>query len=454
MRITAGELAELLGADFPEGLSRALVLEDVTTDSRQVTPGQLFLALKGDKFDGADYAATALQQGAGLALVQRPAPELGERQLVVPDTLAALARLTHWWRRQMPAQVVAVTGSAGKTTTKDLIAAICMEAGPTVATLATENNEIGVPKTLLRLRPEDCYCVLEFGMRGRGQIRQLAEVACPAVGVITLIGDAHLGLLGSREAIAESKAELLPVLGTSGTAILNADDFFFPLLKGMCDGNVISFGFAEGAQVRCLEVLEEALGHVRARVQLADDAIELTVPLPGRHNLANALAAAAAGLALGMTPGQIKTGIEGYGGLEMRGEIIAGPNGSVLINDAYNANPTSMAAGLQMLKGAAGRKVLVFGDMLELGEAGPAAHREVGRLAARVPVTLLVTIGELAAFAAETAAELGVEVRVANTPEEAAEALGPRLQPGDTVLIKGSRGMALERTVRQLLDAQ
>jgi UDP-N-acetylmuramoyl-tripeptide--D-alanyl-D-alanine ligase len=454
MKTTAGELAELLGADVPEGLSRALVIEDVTTDSRQVTRGQLFIGLKGDKFDGTDYAAAALQQGAALAVVERHVPELGERQLVVPDTLAALGRIAQRWRAKMPARVIAVTGSAGKTTTKDLIAAVCMEAGPTVATLATENNEIGVPKTLLRLREEDQFCVLEFGMRGPGQIKQLAEMARPEVGVITVIGDAHLGLLGSREAIAQSKAEMLQVLGASGTAVLNADDFFFPLLKGMCDCRVVSFGEHEAADVRCLAVLEESLSHVRARVQICEDIIELKAPLPGRHNLANALAAAAVGLALCLTPGQIKTGIESYGGLEMRGEIIAGPNGAVLINDAYNANPTSMAASLEMLKSAAGRKLVVFGDMLELGEAGPEAHREVGRLAAQAAVTLLVTIGELAAQAADVAEAAGVEVRVCNTPEEAAEALGPKLQAGDTVLIKGSRGMALERTVRQLLNAQ
>lgn len=453
MRITAGELATVLGVEFPEGLSRALVIEDVTTDSRQVTPGQLFVALKGDKFDGTDYAAAALAQGAVLAVVERAVPELGARQLVVPDTVAALGKLAHWWRGQMPARIIAVTGSAGKTTTKDLIASICAEAGPTVATAATENNEIGVPKTLLRLRQEDQYCVLEFGMRGRGEIKHLAEIARPDVGVITIIGDAHLGLLGSRETIAQAKAEMLPLLAPSGTAVLNADDFFFPLLKGMCDCRVVSFGFNE-AGARCLEVLEETLAHVRARVQLGEDTITLTVPAPGRHNLMNALAAAAAGLALGLTPGQIKAGIESYSGLDMRGEMISGPSGSVLINDAYNANPTSVAASLQMLKHATGRKLLVFGDMLELGEAGPAAHREVGRLAAQAQVALMVTVGELAAQAAEVAAELGVETRVTNTPEEAAEALGPKLQAGDSVLIKGSRGMALERTVRQLLDAQ
>lgn len=454
MKITAGELAALLGVALPAGVEPSTPLAGVTTDSRQVAPGQIFVGLRGERFDGADYAAAALAQGAALAVIERRVEEAGDRQLVVPDALAAFSQMARWWRTQMPAKVFAVTGSAGKTTTKDLIASICAERGPTVATVATENNEIGVPKTLLRLTKDDAFCVLEFGMRGRGQIKQLADIALPEIGVITVIGDAHLGLLGSREAIAESKAELLPLLPPHGAAVLNADDFFFALFSGMCTCPVVSFGFAEEADVRCLEVLEEALDHSRARVRIGEETVELQVPLPGRHNLMNALAAAAAGLASGATPGQIKEGIENYGGAAMRGQIIAHESGATIIDDSYNANPTSMAASLQMLSGAPGRRILVFGDMLELGETASHAHRRVGKLAAEAGVELMVTVGELAAQAAEAAAERGVETRVANSPEEAAEWLGPRLEKDDIVLIKGSRGMALDRAVRRLLDAE
>jgi len=454
MKITAAVLATLLETELPDGINPELALEGVTTDSRDVAPGQLFVGLKGDKFDGADYAAAALAQGALLAVVERRVPELGDHQLVVAGASQALGRIAHWWRQQVAPRVVAVTGSAGKTTTKDLIAAICAEMGPTVATTATENNEIGVPKTLLRLREGDRFAVLEFGMRGRGEIKQLAEIARPDVGVITLIGDAHVGLLGSREAIAESKAELLPLLPAAGTAVLNADDFFFPLFRGLCPCEVIAFGFDEQAQARCLAVLAEALDHVRVRAQIGEETLELRVPLPGRHNLMNALAAAAAGTACGATVRQIKAGIEAYAGAAMRGEIIAGPGGCTIVDDSYNANPTSMAASLEMLARVPGRKLLVFGDMLELGCVGPEAHRTVGRQAAAAGVALLVTVGGLAALAAETAAGLGVETRLAHSPEEAAEALGPKLREGDVVLVKGSRLMELERTVRGLLHAE
>ncbi len=189
-------------------------------------------------------------------------------------------------------------------------------------------------------------------------------------------------------------------------------------------------------------------------MQLADETVELRVPLPGRHNLMNALAAAAAGLACGAAAAQIKAGIESYGGAALRGEILAGPGGCTIVNDSYNANPTSMVASLQMLSQAPGRKLLVFGDMLELGSVGPDAHRTVGRLAAQAGVALLVTVGELAALAADAAGELGVETLATNSPEEAAEALGPKLGEGDVVLVKGSRLMALERTVKRLLDAE
>lgn len=454
MKTTAGELAALLGVGLPAGLQPSTPLAGVTTDSRQVVPGQIFVGLKGERFDGADYAAAAVEQGAALAVIERRVEGVGDRQLVVPDALVAFSQMARWWRTQMPAKVIAVTGSAGKTTTKDLMASICAEQGPTVATVATENNEIGVPKTLLRLTEEDVFCVLEFGMRGRGQIKQLAEIALPEIGVITVIGDAHLGLLGSREAIAESKAELLPLLPSHGAAVLNADDFFFALFSGMCPCPVVSFGFAEEAQVRCLEVLEEALEHSRARVRIGEETVELRVPLPGRHNLMNALAAAAAGLASGATAGQIKAGIESYGGAAMRGQIIAHESGATIVDDSYNANPTSLAASLQMLSRAPGRKILVFGDMLELGETAPQAHRRVGKLAAQAGVALMVTVGELAAQAAEKAGELGVETRIANSPEEAAEWLGPRLEKDDIVLVKGSRGMALDGAVRRLLDAE
>jgi UDP-N-acetylmuramoyl-tripeptide--D-alanyl-D-alanine ligase len=428
------------------------VVTGLATDTRDLRGGEVFLALKGERFDGHDFTGQALAAGAVAAVVSTVSPEHAGTLLLVPDTLHALGDIARAWRVTAPAKVAAITGSAGKTTTKGMLQGICALAGPTVAAEGTENNEIGVPKTLLRLEPSDQFCVLEFGMRGRGEIRQLAEIARPQVGVITTIGEAHIGRLGSREAIAESKAEMLPLLPPDGAAVLPADDFFFPLLSSLCDCRVRSFGFGSTAEVRALEVRAETLNSIMAVVAVEDETFELVVPLPGRHNLANALAAVAAGLALGCTLEQIRDGIESYVGMEMRGELLAGPAGCTIINDAYNANPQSVAAALRVLAQTTGRRIFVFGDMLELGEAGLAAHAAVGRQAAQTGVVLLITVGELAALAATTARDAGLEAVCVDTPEAAADALRPVLREGDKVLVKASRGLALERTVRRLLD--
>lgn len=450
---TLGALAQACGATLPPPLATDLPVCGVSTDTRALAPGQVFLALAGERFDGHDYVAQALAQGAVAAVVSRSTGS-PEHELLVGDTLSAFGQIANAWRHAMPARVAAVTGSVGKSTSKGLLASICTLAGPTLATEGTENNEVGVPKTLLGLEPEHRFCVVEFGMRGRGEIRQLAEIARPEVGIITVIGESHIGRLGSREAIAASKAEMLPLLPTDGVAVLPADDFFFPLLTSLCPCPVLPFGFGAEASVRCLAIHEQTLCGVRATLQLADQTVELTVPLPGRHNVSNALAAAAGALALGCTVEQVVAGIEGYTGLAMRGQVVQTPNGATVINDAYNANPSSVAAALQVLQAAPGRKLFVFGTMLELGETGPEAHRRVGEQAVAAGVSLMFTVGDLGALAAETARAAGVEALAVETPEEAADLLLPRLQPGDTVLVKASRGLQLERTVRRLLDGR
>jgi UDP-N-acetylmuramoyl-tripeptide--D-alanyl-D-alanine ligase len=453
MDITLGQLAQWLEVTLPAELEAEQPVKGICTDSRQLQAGDVFIALKGDNFDGADFARSALAQGALLAVVAAPQATLGLRQLVVTDTLTALGQIAHHWRQQLTACIIAITGSAGKTTTKNMVAAICQQAGPTVAAEGTHNNEIGVPQTLLRLGRDDAYGVLEFGMRGRGEIRQLAEIVRPQVGVITGIGEAHIGRLGSREAIAETKAEILPLLPPEGTAVLPAEDFFFPLLAGMCPCPVLAFGFGDAAQVRCEAVLHESLTGQRARVRLGETISEITLQLPGRHNLSNALAAAAAALAAGCSPEQIVAGLAACEATPMRGELLPGPQGSMIINDAYNANPVSVAAALQVLQQSPGRRLMVLGDMLELGPTAAEAHQQLGRLIAQAGVVWLITVGELAALAGESAAAAGLQVTAATSPEEAAELLRPELRPGDAVLVKGSRGMQLERTVGRLQDA-
>ncbi|MCX7598600.1 MAG: UDP-N-acetylmuramoyl-tripeptide--D-alanyl-D-alanine ligase [Armatimonadetes bacterium] len=448
---TLAEIAEATGGEIL-GAMAELRVRGVSTDSRTLQPGELFVALKGERFDGHDFVEAARQGGAAAALVSQavlsPLP-----QVLVKDTLAALGDLAAWWRRRKPdVVVIGVTGSSGKTTTKGMLAAACAAHGPTLATPGSENAEIGVPRTLLGLENQR-YCVLEMAMRGTGQIAYLAEMARPQVGVITNIGEAHIGMpgLGTRERIAAAKGELLVALPPEGTAVLNAEDFFFGVLSEMAPCRVVSFGLEKG-DFRAKEV---ALGRDSStfRIVAPDGEVTVELPLPGLHNVANALAATAAAWAAGVPIEVIAPALGQFRGEPLRSQVMRRADGAVIINDAYNANPSSVSAALKMLSEAATRRVLVFGDMLELGELAEEAHRAVGRQAAEAGVAVMVAVGELAGLAGETAQGVGVEVHFAADAEDAARIACALVKPGDTVLVKASRAMGLEVVAEALLEA-
>jgi UDP-N-acetylmuramoyl-tripeptide--D-alanyl-D-alanine ligase len=290
-------------------------------------------------------------------------------------------------------------------------------------------------------------------MRAPGEIDYLARLARPDVGIITNIGRSHVGRLGSREAIAQVKAEMLSHLPADGVAVLNADDFFFSVFCAMAQSAVVSFGIeAEEADFRAVEIDDGHVDRVSFRMLTPIGEAQVRMQVPGRHNVMNALAAAAAAAQLGAGLEEIAGALEEFAGSEMRMQRVRGAGGSVILNDAYNASPDSVAAALSVLRSAQGRRVFVFGDMLEMGDEGEPAHREVGRLAAEAGVRRLVAVGDLAALAAEEAGRLGVRVSAVSEPEAAAEVLRPELREGDLVLVKGSRGMALERVVEALAD--
>lgn len=449
--------------DIPEivaGLSRALLADVVpaglSTDSRQVAPGELFLALAGERFDGHDYVGEALARGAVAAVVSRIPPGLHPDAplIVVDDTLIAYGQLGAWSRRQSGARVVAITGSVGKTTTKRILGDLLARLGPTLTAPGTENNEIGVPRALLDLHPGHRFAVLELGMRGPGEIAYLAQLCQPDVGVITNIGASHLGRLGGREAIAQSKSELLQALCPSGRAVLNADDFFFGLLQELACCPVVSFGLGPDAQVGAEQIELLGLAGSRWVLRVGEERLPIEFPLPGEHNLRNALAASAAyWAATGSTAG-LQEGLRAASGESMRDEILflAGP--LTVINDAYNASPTSVAAAIELLASLEGsRRLLVLGDMLELGVFAEEEHRQVGRLAGERRLDWLLAVGEHAALAAETARESGIETAVAASPEEALALLREALRPGDVVLVKASRRVGLDRLVEGLRHA-
>jgi UDP-N-acetylmuramoyl-tripeptide--D-alanyl-D-alanine ligase len=449
---TAEEVAEICGGRV-RGEPQGIRVSGVATDSREINPGELFIALTGEQHDGHEFLAAARDAGAAAAVVSRPdeAPQ-GLPLIVVADTLEALGAIAGAHRAAMQARVVAITGSTGKTSTKDMLGRIVQSVGASVVAAGTQNNEIGVPLTLLRLRSEHRFCVVELAMRGEGEIDYLAAIARPDVGVITNIGQSHVGRLGSREAIAQAKAEVLAHIASGGAAVLNADDFFFSVFSAMASSEVISFGTNPAAQYRAEQIEDGGIDAVRFRLVSPEGAVDVAMNVPGRHNVLNALAAAAAAGALGVSVENVAAALDGYEGSPMRMQRVEGRHGSLIINDAYNASPDSVEAALEVLSSTAGRKLFVFGDMLEMGPEAEEAHREIGRRIAAAGVERLVAVGELSHLAAAEAEALGLQVDVVADAVEVAQLLGPELRQGDVLLVKGSRGMALERVVEALSD--
>lgn len=455
MEFSLAEVRDATGGELLAG-AEALCLR-VTIDSRQVKPGDLFIAIPGERYDGHQFVPAAAAAGAGAVLVSRRQdvpPGVG--QVLVDDTIQALGALARAYRRRFTLPVVAVTGSTGKTSTKEMIARVGAVRHRVARTPGNQNNEIGLPLTLLGLVPGDELLVLEMGMRGQGQIATLAAIAEPEVGVLTNIGLTHLELLGSREAIAEAKAELLAVLPIEGYAVLNADDPRCLALTGKTRAQVLLYGLGVEAVVRAMKLKESAEGS-RFTVVVPgwpEFAVELSVP--GRHHVSNALAAIATAKALGYAPEDVRAGLADFGLERGRGMAIATIQGWTVIDDTYNASPASAEAALGVLgaRPAVGRRIAVLGDMLELGSAAMAGHRSVGECAAGIGISLLLTTGELACEIVAGAVAAGFPATMARhypTQEQLVRDLTCLLRQGDVVLVKGSRGMRMEKIVAALV---
>ncbi|MCR5758413.1 MAG: UDP-N-acetylmuramoyl-tripeptide--D-alanyl-D-alanine ligase [Selenomonas sp.] len=427
----------------------------VVTDTRKISQGALFVALQGDKFNGEDFAADALLKGAaGVVVSEECAPEMLKRcqgtVLQVTNTLTAYQLLAKAWRDKFPAiPVVAITGSNGKTTTKDLTAAVLSAKGAVLKTQANFNNEIGLPLTLLGLKKEHTAAVVEIGMRGFHQIDALAPIASPQIGIVTNVGETHMELLGSLENIAKAKQELVESIPAGGTVILNADNSYVAGMRSAAkDGvRVMTFGIEEDADVRG-EAIHTEGNMSKFMVTYQNERHEYTVNMVGRHNVYNTLAAIAAGFAMGLTPAEIRKGLANLEVTKMRFELQQVKDWHV-INDAYNASPMSMTAAINTLAELAkGRKIAVLGDMLELGSVSEEAHLHVGEEVAAHGFTALITQGDMGDFIAKGAESKGMTaVYRCASHQEAADKLHALLQPGDTLLFKGSRGMAMEKII-------
>jgi len=425
-----------------------LMVRGVATDTRQAMPGALFVALKGDNFDGHDFVEKAKEAGAVALLVAKPvASELP--QVVVADTLLALGDLASHARAQQRARVVGITGSNGKTTVKTLVASILSLHGKTHVNAGNYNNEIGLPLSLLAMPDDTQYAVLEMGAGKPGDIDYLAAIARPEIGLVNNIGPAHLERMGSLEGVAETKGALYASLPAHGVAVINADETFATLFTSINRaGRTIRYGLDQpadvGAEIRKLG----AESRFTLRTPVGD--AEVALPLAGRHNVANALAAASIALALDVPLATIKQGLETAPAVKGRLARHAMPGGWTLIDDSYNANPASTAAAIATLVQEPAEAWLVLGDMRELGAQARELHAQIGALAKKSGIAWLYTVGELSRAAA---AAFGEGAQHFPDQESLTRALTADVHAGVNVLVKGSRGSAMDRIVRALLEA-
>ncbi|HRJ51663.1 MAG TPA: UDP-N-acetylmuramoyl-tripeptide--D-alanyl-D-alanine ligase [Candidatus Thiothrix moscowensis] len=420
--------------------SRSIAIERLERDSRAVQAGDLFLALKGERFDAHDFVPQVVGK-ASAALVAKPL-DADIPQVVVDDVRLALGRLAAAWRKQFHQPVVGLTGSNGKTTVKEMLTAILSLQGDTLATLGNLNNDIGMPLTLLRLRPEQRFAVIEMGMNHFGEIDYLTRIARPDIAIINNAGAAHLEGVGDLAGVARAKGEIFNGLSEQGIAVLNADDAYVDYWRGLNTGRrVITFGMANPADVRG-SIVDSQL-HIAANGQ----AVAVSLPLLGRHNQMNALAAAAAVLALGVSLETVQRGLESLQPVKGRLNPKPGKHGVMVIDDTYNANPTSTAAAVAVLAGLSGRKIMVLGDMGELGNTGEQLHAAIGQQAAAAGIDGLYTLGRLSANASQT---FGKPDYAFTDLDTLLAALEQDLQPGTNVLVKGSRSARMERVVDAL----
>lgn len=440
--LTPAVAAAVTGGQVRGALPEA-ELTAVTTDSRTVLPGCLFAAIPGARMDGHDFMGQAAEKGAACVLCERftdvPVP-----QILVTDAPAALRALAAWYRRQFDIPFVGVTGSVGKTTAKEMIASVLAQRFETLKTEKNFNNELGVPLTLFRLREGHLAAVVEMGISGFGEMRRLTQMVRPDIGVYTVIGDAHLEFLGDRAGVLRAKGEMVEGMGPESVIIANGDD---ALLKEHDFGRrTVLFGQGGNAAVRAEDVRADGLSGMRCVICAGDRRIPVRIPAFGAHMVSAALMGAAVGLELGMTDREIARGVEAYETLGSRGRVI-GTGCVTVLDDCYNANPTSVRSALESLTCLPGRKVAILGDMRELGATGPALHRETGALAAEI-CDAVVACG---AEAEQIAVGAGPEAVWFPTREELLEALPDLVRKGDAVLVKASRAMGFEAVTEALL---
>lgn len=441
--MSLAQVAQILGGELK---GKDGVFSSVSTDTRTLTPGALYFALKGNNFDGHKFVGLAQQSGAVAAIVS-DFLDVDVPQIKVGDTRKALGRLAAAWRHQFKGKVIAITGSNGKTTVKEMTAAILAKQGDVLATKGNFNNDIGLPLTLFGMEAQQ-YAVIEMGANHHGEIDYLTHIASPDVAVITNAGPAHLEGFGSIEGVARAKGEIYSGLGDSGVAIINADDKYAAYWLDLCKSkHVMRFGIDNEADVKGKWIAEVSGGLLQ--ISSGSESLDIHLKVPGKHNAMNALAAASACLAVGVDLGSIQQALNEFVPVKGRLNVLSMPCGAVLIDDTYNANPASLTAGLDVLNRFAGEHWLVMGDMGELGVDSKQLHAEVAHLALQKGVDCLYATGDNSLEAVRAFGNNAVHF---STQKEMIDYLRPRLHENLSILIKGSRFMKMEQVVESLLE--
>jgi UDP-N-acetylmuramoyl-tripeptide--D-alanyl-D-alanine ligase len=459
--VSLAQVCEALSLTLPCSNAHELMFSRVSTDSRDIVPGDLFVALKGERADGHDFVEEVFKKGALAVLVEHETPNLHQYQLKVASCIEALGRLAQWWRSQLSTQVIGVTGSNGKTTVKEMITLILVAQAkyesldPDISVLATSgnfNNHLGLPLTLLRLRPSHCFAVVEMGMNHAGELTTLSKIAQPNVALVNNVQRAHVGFLGTLQNVAHAKAEIFSGLSEDGLAVINADDPSAEICKEHVGSHrIITFAVDQTADVGPIEARVTINDKQQAAQQLVirvgSRLIACHLPLPGKHNASNALAAIAATMAIGIDPALACKALEDFKAVKGRLRILAGKEESRIIDDTYNANPDSVLAAISVLSAQVGVRVMVLGDLGELGDQEQVLHAELGKACREAGIEYLFGLGSVVE---EATKEFGGYARVTQNPQEVCDWIIPLLSKEVTVLVKGSRFMRMERIVEGL----
>ena len=450
--MTLGNIAAACGGIYHgTEAAKEKTIAEITTDSRKAGKDSLFVAIKGERVDAHKFIPAVFEQGALCVISEQELADPAGAYIQVDSSLQAIKDIAEFYRKQLDIKVVGITGSVGKTSTKEMVASVLSEKYRVLKTLGNFNNELGLPLTVFRLREEDEIAVLEMGISHFGEMYRLSKIARPDICVMTNIGQCHLEFLGDRDGVLKAKSEIFDYLAPAGTIVLNGDDDKLATLQEVKGIQPVFFGIDSDRMISATQIHSLGLKGIACRICTGQGDFDVTIPIPGYHMVYNALAGTAVGLSLGMTTEEIKRGIEKLESLSGRFHIIETDNYTV-VDDCYNANPVSMKASLKVLGDALGRKVAILGDMGELGENEQQLHEEVGVAAGQQGIQMLICVGALSEGMAKAAKETNPQMEVIHkqTLEEAISSLPQYLKQGDTILVKASHFMHFEKIVEVL----